>query len=36
LAPLTAELVVGLLAGVRAELPLACDPARFAATGAPA
>jgi glycine oxidase len=36
LAPLTAELVVGVLTGEGAELPLACDPARFAATGATA
>jgi glycine oxidase len=36
LAPLTAELVLGLLGGEALELPLACDPARFAPTGATA
>jgi len=36
LAPLTAELIAGLLTGSEPELPPACDPARFAAAGAPA
>jgi glycine oxidase len=36
LAPLTAELVLGSLAGAGAELPAACDPARFAGIEAPA
>jgi glycine oxidase len=36
LAPLTAELVTGLLDGSGQEVPAACDPARFARAGAPA
>ena len=36
LAPLTAELIVGVLAGERSGLPAACDPGRFAGTAAPA
>jgi len=36
LAPLTAELIVGALAGERSGLPVACDPGRFAGTAAPA
>ncbi len=36
MAPLTAELVRGVLGGRGAPVPVGCDPARFVVTGAPA